>query len=129
MHHSMLREKARRISNKEKLFKEIRKKTNTAKVGPVMRLRVDFSVETLQARQEQNDFLKVLNDKKCQPEKMALLLTILKQFGFSQSRSCIRSFPLQNELSQSHLGGFKQSPHKFYSATRSSPILSTNNCG
>ena len=68
MHHSMLREKARRISNKEKLFKEIRKKTNTAKVGPVMRLRVDFSVETLQARQEQNDFLKVLNDKKCQPE-------------------------------------------------------------
>ena len=42
---------------------------------------------------------------------MALLLTILKQFGFSQSRSCIRSFPLQNELSQSHLGGFKQSPH------------------
>ena len=28
----------------------------------------DFSAETLQARQEQNDFLKVLNDKKCQPE-------------------------------------------------------------
>lgn len=50
MHHSMLREKARRISNKEKLFKEIRKKTNTAKVGPVMRLRVDFSVETLERR-------------------------------------------------------------------------------
>ena len=49
MHHSMLQEKARRISNKEKLFKE-RKKTNTAKVGPVMRLRVDFSVETLERR-------------------------------------------------------------------------------
>ena len=28
----------------------------------------DFSAETLQARQEQNDILKILNDKKCQPE-------------------------------------------------------------
>ena len=33
-------------------------------IGPSL----DFSAETLQARQEQNDILKILNGKKCQPE-------------------------------------------------------------
>ena len=36
--------------------------------GTPIRLSADFSAETLQARQEQNDVLKILNDKKCQPE-------------------------------------------------------------
>ena len=50
-----------------KNFKGSKKKIEPYKgtpIGPSS----DFSAETLQARQEQNDFLKVLNDKKCQPE-------------------------------------------------------------
>ena len=48
-----------------KNFKGSKKKIEPYKgtpIGPSS----DFSAETLQARQEQNDILKILNDKKCQ---------------------------------------------------------------
>lgn len=35
--------------------------------GTTIRLSADFSKETLKARREQNDLLKILKDKKCHP--------------------------------------------------------------
>ena len=47
------------------------KKTNKKKKNPTKELPLghhQISQQKLQARQEQNDILKILNDKKCQPE-------------------------------------------------------------
>ena len=56
-----------KIKHKEKLLKAAREKQQITYKGTPIRLTADFSVETLQARREWHDILKVMKGKKLQP--------------------------------------------------------------
>ena len=58
--------KSAKIKEKEKLLKAAREKQITYK-GTPMRLTANFSAETLQARREWHDILKVMKGKNLQP--------------------------------------------------------------
>ena len=59
--------KLAKIKDKEKLLKAARGKRQITYKGTTIRLRADFSAETLQARREWHDILKVMKGKKLQP--------------------------------------------------------------
>ena len=59
--------KLAKIKDKEKLLKEAREKRQTTYKGTPIRLIADFSAETLQARREWHDTLKVMKGKNLQP--------------------------------------------------------------
>ena len=59
--------KLTKIKDKEKLLKEAREKQQITYKGTPMRLTADFSAETLQARREWDDILKVMKRKNLQP--------------------------------------------------------------
>ena len=59
--------KLAKIKDKEKLLKAARKKRQTTYKGTPIRLTADFSAETLQARREWPDILKVMKGKNLQP--------------------------------------------------------------
>ena len=59
--------KLAKIKDKEKLLKAARGKRQITYKGTPIRLRADFSAETLQARREWHDILKVMKGKKLQP--------------------------------------------------------------
>ena len=68
-----------------KNFKGSKKKMEPYKgtpIGPSS----DFSAETLQARQEQNDVLKILKDKKCQPEILSPAKLSFKRMKIAQDK-------------------------------------------
>ena len=67
------------IEDKEKLFKTTREKRQITYKGTPIRLTADFSAETLQARREWHDILKVLKGKNLQPR---LLYTARISFRF-----------------------------------------------
>ena len=56
-----------KIKNKEKLLKAAREKQPITYMGIPIRLTADFSAETLQARREWHDILKVMKGKNLQP--------------------------------------------------------------
>ena len=56
-----------KIKDKEKLLEEEREKQQITYKGTPIRLTADFSAETLQARREWHDILKVMNGKNLQP--------------------------------------------------------------
>ena len=60
--------KLAKIEDKEKLLKEAREKQQITYKGTLIRLTADFSAETLQARREGHDTLKVLKGKNLQPK-------------------------------------------------------------
>ena len=59
--------KRTKIKDKEKLLKATRGKRQITYKGIPIRLTADFSAETLQARREWHDILKVMKRKKLQP--------------------------------------------------------------
>ena len=59
--------KLAKIKDKEKLLKAAREKRQITYKGTPMRLTADFSAETLQARSEWHDILKVMKGKNLQP--------------------------------------------------------------
>ena len=59
--------KLAKIKDKEKLLKEAREKRQITYKGTPIRLTADFSAETLQARREWHDMLKVMKGKNLQP--------------------------------------------------------------
>ena len=56
-----------KIKNKEKSLKAAREKQQITYKGTPIRLTADFSAETLQARREWQDILKVMKEKNLQP--------------------------------------------------------------
>ena len=56
-----------KTKDKEKLFKAAREKRQITYKGTPIRLTADFSAETLQARREWQDILKVMKGKNLQP--------------------------------------------------------------
>ena len=56
-----------KIKDKEKLLKAAREKQQKTNKGTPIRLTADFSAETLQARREWHDILKVMKGKNLQP--------------------------------------------------------------
>ena len=61
-----------KIKGKEKLLKATREKQKITYKGAHIRLTADFSVETLQARREWHDILKVMKGKNLQPTLLYL---------------------------------------------------------
>ena len=59
--------KLAKIKDKEKLLKAAREKQQITYKGTPIRLTADFSAETLQARREWYDILKVMKGKNLQP--------------------------------------------------------------
>ena len=59
--------KLTKIKYKEKILKETREKQQITNKGIPIRLSADFSAETLQARREWQDILKVMKEKNLQP--------------------------------------------------------------
>ena len=59
--------KLAKIKDKEKLLKAVREKRQIIYKGTPIRLTADFSAETLQARREWHDILKVMKGKNLQP--------------------------------------------------------------
>ena len=59
--------KLTKIKDKEKILKAAREKKQATYKGNPIRLSADFSVETLQARSEWHDIIKVMKGKKLQP--------------------------------------------------------------
>ena len=59
--------KLAKIKDKEKLWKAAREKRQITYKGTPIRLTADFSAETLQARREWHDILKVMKGKNLQP--------------------------------------------------------------
>ena len=59
--------KLSKIKYKEKILKEAREKQQITYKGSPIRLRADFSAETLQARREWQDIFKVKKGKNLQP--------------------------------------------------------------
>ena len=59
--------KLTKIKDKEKLLKAARQKRQITYKGTPIRLTADFSAETLQARREWHDILKVMKGKNLQP--------------------------------------------------------------
>ena len=60
--------KLAKIKDKEKLLNAAREKLQIIYKGTPIRLTADFSAETLQARRQWRDILKVMKGKKLQPE-------------------------------------------------------------
>ena len=58
--------KLTKVKDKEKLLKAAREKRKTTYKGTPIRLTADFSAETLQARREWHDILKVMKGKNLQ---------------------------------------------------------------
>ena len=59
--------KLKKIKFKEKILKAAREKQKITYKGTPIRLSADFSAETLRARREQQDILKVMKEKSLQP--------------------------------------------------------------
>ena len=59
--------KLSKIKYKEKILKAVREKQQITNKGIPIRLTADFSAETLQARREWKDILKVMKGKNLQP--------------------------------------------------------------
>ena len=59
--------KMAKVKDKERILKAAREKQNVTYKGTPIRLSADFSTETLQARREWQDILKVLRGKNVQP--------------------------------------------------------------
>ena len=64
--------KLTKIKDKEELLKATREKRQITFKGTPIRLTADFSAETLQARREWHDILKVMKGKKLQPRLLSL---------------------------------------------------------
>ena len=63
--------KLAKIKDKEKLLKAAREKQQVTYKGTPIRLTADFSAETLQARREWHDILKVMKGKNLQPRLLS----------------------------------------------------------
>ena len=61
-----------KIKDKEKLLKAAREKQRVTYKGIPIRLTADFSAETLQARRQWHDILKVMKGKNLQPRVLYL---------------------------------------------------------
>ena len=59
--------KLMKIKHKEKIFKAAREKQQTTHTGIPMRITADLSIDTLQARRECQDILKVTEEKNLHP--------------------------------------------------------------
>ena len=73
--------KLAKIKNKEKLLKVAREKRQITYKGTPIRLTADFSAETLQARREWHDILKVMKGKNLQPRLFYLSRTSFRLDG------------------------------------------------
>ena len=80
------------IRDKEKLLKAAREKRQITYKGTPIRLTAEFSAETLQARREWHDTLKVMKRKKLQPR---LLYPARISFRFDGE---IKSFTVKQKL-------------------------------
>ena len=58
-----------KIKDKEQIFKAVREKQQITHKGIPIRITVDLSTETLQARRDWQDILKVMREKNLQPSK------------------------------------------------------------
>ena len=84
--------KLTKIKFKEKILKAAREKQQITYKGIPIRLSADFSAETLQARREWQDILKVMKDKNLQPR---LLYPARISFRFDRE---IKSFSDKQKL-------------------------------
>ena len=84
--------KLAKIKHTEKLLKAAREKRQITYKGTPIRLTADFSAETLQARMEWHDILKVMKEKNLQPR---LLYPVRISFRFNGE---IKSFTDKQKL-------------------------------
>ena len=84
--------KLTKIKDKEKLLKATRAKRQITNKGTPIRLKADFSAETLQARRERHDIFKVMKGKNLQPR---LLYPARISFRFHRE---IKSFKGKQKL-------------------------------
>ena len=84
--------KLAKITDKEKLLKAAREKNQITNKGTPIRLTLDFSAETLQARREWHDILKEMKGKDLQPR---LLYPARVSFRFNGE---IKSFTDKQKL-------------------------------
>ena len=84
--------KLAKIKDREKLSKAAREKRQITYKGTPIRLTADFSAETLQARREWHDILKVMKGKSLQPR---LLSRARISFSFDRE---IKSFTDKQKL-------------------------------
>ena len=82
------------IKDTEKLFKAAREKRQITYKGTPIRLKADFSVETLQARREWHDIFKVMKGKNLKPR---LLYPARISFRFYRE---IKSFTDKQKLTE-----------------------------
>ena len=73
--------KLAKIKDKEKVLKAAREKRQITYKGTPIRLTADFSAETLQARREWHDILKVMKGKKVKPRLLYLAGTSFRFDG------------------------------------------------
>ena len=59
--------KVAKIKHKEKILKAVREKQQIIHMGISINITADLSIETLQARREWQDILKVMKEKNLQP--------------------------------------------------------------
>ena len=72
---------------KEKILKAAREKQQITYQGITVRLSADFSAETLQARREWQDILKVMKEKNLQPRLLYPARISFRYFGEVKSFS------------------------------------------
>ena len=92
-----------KIKHKEQILKAAREKQQTTHKGIPIRITVDLSIETLQARREWQDVLKVMKEKNLQPRLLYPARISFKyegkiksfQFSLVQSFSRVQLFATQ----------------------------------
>ena len=81
-----------KIKHKEQILKAAREKQQIAHKGIPIRITVDFSIQTLQARREWQDILKVMKENNLQPR---LLYPVMISFKYEGE---IKSFTDKQKL-------------------------------
>ena len=76
-----------KIKHKEQILKAAREKQQITQKGITIRITADFSIETLQARREWQDILRVMKEQNLQPRVL-----YLARLSFRFDRE-IKSFP------------------------------------
>ena len=83
-----------KVNDKERILKAVREKQSVNYKGTPIRLSADFSTETLQARREWQDILKVLKGKNLQPR-----ILFLARISFKIERE-IKNFSKKQKLKE-----------------------------
>ena len=89
--------KLMKINHKEQILKAARKKQQITHKGVPIRITADLSIETLQARMEWQNMLKVMKEKNPQPRLLKIIILVPSK-DLIQYEGEIKSFPDKQKL-------------------------------